>query len=268
MAWRARRSSVTWALALVLGVPALAEAQLFPNAPIHIRRQRPPCETEPPYFKFVRQQYYGYFPTCWRRWPDNWECPCPNPEKPTPEMWAESFRKYPLGKTEDTGASGELGGTPPPDENSGLGGGRLPEGPGGAAPGGANPNPPALPGAPPDLFDRDPNAKPDAARPNDNPGAMRMPTPADLPGAVVDAPSSGPEVAAEPASPGGPAEDPAMTTPTGTLAPSAAPMTPNPGVNLRSGPARPPAPMMGPTARAPQRRSLLSRLFGDRSRRM
>lgn len=83
-------------LAVILFAPGFARAQvqqLFPNAPIRIRRQRPPCAEEPPYYKFVRQQYYGYFPTCWRKWPTGWQCPCGHPEPPDIER---ALRERPL----------------------------------------------------------------------------------------------------------------------------------------------------------------------------
>jgi hypothetical protein len=271
MAWRARRSSATWALALVLGVPALAKAQLFPNAPIRIRRQRPPCETEPPYFKTVRQQYYGYFPTCWRRWPEPWECPCPNPEKPTPEMFAESFRRLPLQDRLPSLPDEAIGG---PGANDNFGGaGRPPEGAGGR-----NAVPP-LPPSTPELFNT-PDAKPDAARPNDDRGALRTPPPAaEMPGAVVEAPSSGPEPAPNAATTAladvpdleVPADDSAMSDPTANANANAAPVAPpaaGPAMNPPTRPTAPPPPIMAPTARAPQRRGFLSRLFGDRNRRM
>jgi hypothetical protein len=65
-------------LALVLGLPALVEAQLFPNATI--KRQRASClnedpVNEDPVYRMYRQHYYGYFPTCWRKFPDGWGCP-------------------------------------------------------------------------------------------------------------------------------------------------------------------------------------------------
>ncbi|HEV3162463.1 MAG TPA: hypothetical protein VGZ22_00375 [Isosphaeraceae bacterium] len=60
------------ALALVC-LPAVAEAQLFPHWPI--RRERPSCAQEPPEFRQTRQMYYGYFPTCWRKFPPGWGCP-------------------------------------------------------------------------------------------------------------------------------------------------------------------------------------------------
>jgi hypothetical protein len=59
---------------------ASAQFQLFPNA--HKKRERQSCLTEPQIYKITRQQYFGYYPTCWERFPDGWGCPCPNPEKP------------------------------------------------------------------------------------------------------------------------------------------------------------------------------------------
>ena len=61
-------------------MPTLAEAQLFPNRTI--KREKPSCATEPPFYAQVRRNYYGYYPTCWSRFPAGWGCPCPNPELP------------------------------------------------------------------------------------------------------------------------------------------------------------------------------------------
>lgn len=83
------RRRVRWLAALALaivGVPAAAEAQLFPNLPI--RRQRPPCAAEAPVFALYRHEYYGYHPTCWRPFPTGWGCP--SPEAPNmPEVMRE-----------------------------------------------------------------------------------------------------------------------------------------------------------------------------------
>ncbi|WP_435010154.1 hypothetical protein P12x_001384 [Tundrisphaera lichenicola] len=84
------------AIGLLFILPAMAEAQLFPN--LSIRRQREPRAAEPPFYAQVRRDYYGYFPTCWSRFPEGWACPCPNPELPNA---AESFRKRPLDKPID-----------------------------------------------------------------------------------------------------------------------------------------------------------------------
>ncbi|MFI5459360.1 MAG: hypothetical protein ACHRXM_28375 [Isosphaerales bacterium] len=78
-------------LALVVSLPELARAQqsgLFPLSPI--RRQRVPCDQQDPIYKTYKYQYFGYHPTCWRRFPDGWGCPSPDaPDK------AKSFRDIP-----------------------------------------------------------------------------------------------------------------------------------------------------------------------------
>ncbi|CAN5914749.1 hypothetical protein BH23PLA1_BH23PLA1_11270 [soil metagenome] len=71
---RRLRGPAAWALLLALGVPAVAEAQLFPNLPTR-KRQRPDCALEAPVYGQYRHQYYGYHPTCWRKFPPGWGCP-------------------------------------------------------------------------------------------------------------------------------------------------------------------------------------------------
>jgi hypothetical protein len=90
LSWRRVGSSVGLTLALVVGLPSLAQAQLFPN--LYIQRQRTECANEPPFYKHVRRDFFGYYPTCWRRFPEGWACPCPNPERPNRE---ESYRLNP-----------------------------------------------------------------------------------------------------------------------------------------------------------------------------
>ncbi len=90
LSWRKAGSSSALALSLVVGLPALAQAQLFPN--MWIQRERTPCPNEPPFYAHIRHNYYGYFPTCWRKFPEGWACPCPNPEIPDA---AASFRQRP-----------------------------------------------------------------------------------------------------------------------------------------------------------------------------
>jgi hypothetical protein len=70
-----RNASLLWGLALIVGLPAVAEAQLFPN--LAIRRHRVSCDQEAPVYRLYRQQYYGYYPTCWRVFPPGWGCPSP-----------------------------------------------------------------------------------------------------------------------------------------------------------------------------------------------
>ena len=77
-------------LTLMVSLPGLAQAQLFPNRTI--TRERQPCATEPPFYSTVRRNFYGYYPTCWSRFPDGWGCPCPNPELPNA---AAAFQKQP-----------------------------------------------------------------------------------------------------------------------------------------------------------------------------
>jgi hypothetical protein len=83
------RVGAAWALAVVLGLPALAQAQLFPNQ--QIKRERVPCCQEDPVYGIYRRQYYGYFPTCWRRFPPGWGCP--SPEAPNSYTAMEEIRR-------------------------------------------------------------------------------------------------------------------------------------------------------------------------------
>jgi|GEM_PF-2553624 len=161
------RGALGMALAVVMTVSALAEwaaAQqtgLFPLAPI--RRQRVPCSHEDPVYQLYKEQYFGYHPTMWRKFPDGWGAP--SPEAPNA---AESYAKIPLQPPEDLdlgydpeeefGEEPGVGAPPrgarpelpaPPDEE-----GRspfeleAPNGAGGAMPGRDEPPVPARPAAP------------------------------------------------------------------------------------------------------------------------
>src|SRR4051794_33602426 len=83
------RATALLFLTICLGAPSLASAQLLPNLPI--RRQRPPCEMENPQYKMIRQEYWGHYPTCWRRFPPGWGCPSPEVEN-----WAQAKAKLPI----------------------------------------------------------------------------------------------------------------------------------------------------------------------------
>ena len=153
------------ALGLIAGVPALAEAQLFPN--LAIKRERPCCNAEDPVFRLYRHQYYGYHPTCWRRFPPGWGCP--SPEGPQTAAAMEEIRRdLERQPREDFGGGGrtapDLGPYPGEDE-PGMQGGTgeiefppLPDSdrspfeldpPGGANPGGRGPAPlPRMPEGP------------------------------------------------------------------------------------------------------------------------
>ena len=122
---RGRRALVLMGLTCAVSLAERAQAQqtgLFPLAPI--RRQRVPCDHEDPVYKLYKQQYFGYHPTCWRRFPDGWGCP--SPEAPNRE---KSFQDIKPGE----GAGTEGREAPPPEDM-------------GAPPaGGARPTPPNLP---------------------------------------------------------------------------------------------------------------------------
>lgn len=187
---RRSRPTALLALTMVLGAPALASAQLFPNLPI--RRERTPCSNENPQFRQIRQDYWGYYPTCWRRFPPGWGCP--SPEAPN---WEEEKRKRPLDPLEPSEAKGTN-----PD-------GARPDGAGGAIPPGDGARP-TNPGARPNdgTFPPLPN---DPISPFDN-----VPKPAAEPGLDPQpAPDSPARPAARPAAegPAGPGLNPPTEAP-------------------------------------------------------
>lgn len=143
-----------WAVAQQMG--------LFPLAPI--RRQRVPCSHEDPVYRLYREQYFGYHPTMWRRFPDGWGAP--SPEAPDA---ARSYAEIPLQPPEDLdmdydpgdefggpdpGMGGQPGGPgldlPAPPEEGEHSPFELdrPNGPGGAAPNREAPQVAPPPGAP------------------------------------------------------------------------------------------------------------------------
>ncbi len=175
--WRRPGSPAWLAAALVLLVPTLAQAQLFPNRAI--RRERPPCSSEPPFNAMVRKDYFGYYPTCWSKFPAGWACPCPNSELPN---LAESYRKIPFNKTRgQVGDDSERGADP---DNPDAGTGEMPRNPAAETPniplpnGGRSPfnldASPTPPGAAPAT---DPFTTPDPALPKPvTPGSAPAPT--------------------------------------------------------------------------------------------
>src|SRR3954469_2486152 len=84
---RRSRPTALLALGVARGARALAGAQLIPNLPI--RRERPPCAAENPAYRQIRQEYWGYYPTCWRKFPPGWGCPSPE----APNWEAEKRRQ-------------------------------------------------------------------------------------------------------------------------------------------------------------------------------
>lgn len=112
------------AFGLLVLLPTMAEAQLFPNATI--KRQRVPCCEEPSIYSLYRRQYYGYYPTCWRRFPTGWGCP--SPEAPNSAAAMEEIRRDLAREgSPDAGANAEPG--MEPDANTApppVGGGQAP----------------------------------------------------------------------------------------------------------------------------------------------
>ncbi|HMB04675.1 MAG TPA: hypothetical protein VKP69_13155 [Isosphaeraceae bacterium] len=216
------RSPVAWALALVVGTPALAQAQqsgLFPLAPI--RRERVPCPLEDPVYQLYRHEYFGYHPTCWRRFPPGWGCPSPEPPNA-----AESFQRQPLVKPPALAPlPGEEPGAMPGGE---PGAGETPPAPG--APG-TSPLPPLPPARSP--FDIDTGTP--GAPPPDTSAPPGRTTPEVAP----------PAERTRPAEPGpGPLEPSRPSTgPTSLLGPTEAPGTPAPPTHVEP---RPTAPPTGP----------------------
>jgi hypothetical protein len=285
------------ALALVVILPGFAQAQLFPNR--NIRRERPPCASEPPFYGQVRRDYFGYFPTCWSKFPEGWGCPNPNPEAPDLATAMEDIRKKAAvyqPNLEDPGL-GTLEDPMTPRTEPGMDpaapalppAGRSPfdidrpDGTGGPAPGGL------MPGARPNP------ANPGAAAPGAGPGAAgglgpnsALPPSSRRSLASAFNGSNLPEMPSLPAPSirtGDDAEAGAMALPAeATLAssnpentrpdlgplPSLPPTNPGPmtGVHMASGTMAPPSTptdaetvLGAPPAQAPRRRSILGGLF-------
>ena len=230
--WRRFWSPAVWAFALVLAAPLLASAQqtgLFPLAPI--RRERVPCPMEDPLYGLYRSQYYGYFPTCWRRFPPGWGCP--SPEAPNAAQSFAEIKRDELPSVEE--APPEEGGGPegPPRPAPG---GELEPLPGGRGP--AVPSPeqlPPIPGGTRSPFELEkPRPAPGPSNPN---GASLTPAPAE-PGTApsLNPPGDGDESPARPGS-----ETAARLAPAPTPAPAPAPPpvlpSPSPSPSVPTAPA-------------------------------
>lgn len=265
--WRRHGSSAWLAIGLVMLIPTLAQAQLFPNRTI--RRERPPCSSEPPFNAQVRRDYFGYYPTCWTRFPAGWQCPCPNPELPNLAQSVRDHGEIRLRKPDEN-----LMGPDEPNPNDA--GDRRP-------PGDANPNIP-LPNPSRSPFDLDPNPKPPGANnpgdpftspnpPNPNPnsgnpanrpptssGVMQMPQlPETTPTASYESPLKPGSMAVAPETTLASAESSEERPDLGPLPPPPVSI-PN---NLSSPSETTGQPLTAPApAQAPRRQGLLSRLFG------
>lgn len=193
---RRKPGQVLAVLAAVTSLSGMAEAQQSGMFPLHpIRRERTPCVNEEPIYKLYRNQYYGYFPTQWRRFPDGWSLR--SPEGPNT---AEELKKNPIEGPKPFSPEGEgeempgpaAPGTkppipnPPPDERSPFEMDKPDSGagasPGTTAPGRRNPAPRGNPPPPaPDASPFDiPETKPPGAgaTPGDRPQAARSNRPA------------------------------------------------------------------------------------------
>jgi hypothetical protein len=101
---RASLALVVGVLSILVGGSERALAQqtgLFPLAPI--RRQRVPCDQEDAIYKINKQKFFGYHPTAWRRFPEGWSLP--SPDAPNRE---QSFKEIKLGSTPES-FEGEAG---------------------------------------------------------------------------------------------------------------------------------------------------------------
>ena len=103
------------ALLVAVLSPGIAEAQLFPNLPTR-KREKTDCSQELPVYGLYRNKYYGYYPTCWRRFPPGWGCP--TPESPD---WEAELADRPLDIPDEAGFGGGAGGGSAPDPLGGSG---------------------------------------------------------------------------------------------------------------------------------------------------
>lgn len=266
--WKRLGSRIWLAIALVFVLHSAASAQLFPNFPI--RRERPGCATEPPFNAQVRRDYFGYYPTCWTRFPAGWACPCPNPELPN---LAESIRRYgPLDPKSRPGGTTDAEPKPgmddenldpksevPPGDNPNL---PLPNG--GRSPFDLDPSPTpgSGPGARPNQGGFVPTPSPNTGRPSNSTSLMDMPK---LPETV---PATSFESSVKPGSMSIIPDATLASSELSDLRPDLGPLPstsfPVPsGVTTEFAPARISA---TPPAQAPRRRSFLGGLFGGNPR--
>ncbi|WP_165227609.1 hypothetical protein [Aquisphaera insulae] len=98
-----RTRRVVAALAVFAGMTGLANAQQGGLFPLHpIKRQRVACPNEDPIYGTYRNQYYGYYPTQWKPFPQGWNLAGPE----TPNAAAE-FQQHPLAAVSEPPAEGD-----------------------------------------------------------------------------------------------------------------------------------------------------------------
>ncbi len=288
---RRRMGTPAWlGLSLVVALPALAEAQLFPNRTI--TRQKEACAAEPPFYSTVRRNYYGFYPTCWSKFPDGWGCPCPNPELPNR---VAAFNEQPRDKFKPILQDPEIdGGMPTDDMAPGLDSKPADDSamppvpnPTGRSPFNSELNPPDAnprPIAPdPSVAPRTSRSTPPANRPETNPTTSSVAAPSATVG-LLEMPRIAPPSVSASVSP----DDSIINPGTIALAPDATLTSNDPSSrsNLGPLPAAPmpnasipvapeliadPAVLAGPMraaspAQAPQRRGILGGLFNSSKR--
>jgi hypothetical protein len=276
--WRRLGSPAWLAAGLVMLIPTLAQAQLFPNRTI--RRERPPCSSEPPFNAQVRRDYFGYYPTCWTRFPSGWQCPCPNPELPNLDasirkdgQFGQQTRK-PLLEGEPGAGMGEPnpddpGDRKPPGDNPNI---PLPNdgrSPFEMDPSPRNPKPPGgAPGGDPFTDPNPPNPRPTApnpaGRPSTSAGVLEMPQlPATTPSASFETPLQPGSMTMAPDATLA-SRDSADTRPDLGPLPAAPISVPNDLVSP-SAPMGQPLPSPTVPAQAPRRQGILSKIFGSKN---
>lgn len=252
VAGRKRRPSpALLAMLVVLGLPALAQAQLIPN--LTVKRQRPPCSVEDPLYRVYRQQFFGYYPTQWRRFPPGWNLMSPEAASPAELAAARAAIQKQIATIPRYDDNGKLiepenGAAPGAPEEGDVNPDvpvptpRVPAVPRGASPFDLEPKPSADPAPLPD-----PTPPPGASRRDSNPGLAATETPdLDLPlddaapsadAAGDDTPPPLPPIdgAISPGSTYAPRDDEMPSTPTHSIAP--------------------------PTTAAPRRKTLVGGLF-------
>jgi len=227
---------------------------LFPLAPI--RRQRTPVSEEDPVYKLYRHKYFGYHPTCWRKFPEGWGCP--SPEVPDRQ---KSFRETPLGQRDDLEQQSR------PSQEGREGGRRQPEV--------TRPAIPAVPATEPSPFETQPGERGRETNPplQDNQDPFDLPqeknrdsAPATRPATPPLAPggNAGPQGSHQPAGDDeqlaqADEEGPILAVPTITTPPV------NDGSVFDPGATRVPVAETATTNQPPRRRGILSGLFNSLS---
>jgi hypothetical protein len=92
--------AVLTVLVSLSGVARAQQSGLFPLHPI--RRERVPCSMEDPVYKLYRSQFYGYYPTQWRPFPQGWNLP--SPEGPNTK---QALEKQPIEASATPSPEGE-----------------------------------------------------------------------------------------------------------------------------------------------------------------